>query len=137
MTFRSRRLEELLGGTLDAVTYADIAALAGNPDAAEAEDLDYKQAHCTSEAKSREELAKDVAAFANHVGGVIIIGMAEHRGVPSKVFDVDLDDARLRELQPPCAGTTCSRRTRQPRDRVPAYPCRAVRRHPTPSPRRR
>ncbi|WP_327686402.1 hypothetical protein [Streptomyces sp. NBC_00467] len=60
MTFRSRRLEELLGGTLDAVTYADIAALAGNPDAAEAEDLDYKQAHCTSEAKSREELAKDV-----------------------------------------------------------------------------
>lgn len=58
------------------------AALVDNPDAAEAEDLDYKQAHCTSEAKSREELAKDVAAFANHMGGVIIIGMAEHRGVP-------------------------------------------------------
>ncbi|WNO76851.1 hypothetical protein [Streptomyces sp. AM8-1-1] len=45
MTFRSRRLEELLGGTLDAITQADVAALVGHPDAAEAEDLDYKQAH--------------------------------------------------------------------------------------------
>ncbi|MFE6134277.1 hypothetical protein ACFQ6Q_39395 [Streptomyces sp. NPDC056437] len=50
MTFRSRRLEELLDGTLDAITYADIAGLVGNPHAAEAEDLDYKQAHYTSEA---------------------------------------------------------------------------------------
>ncbi|MET7717241.1 ATP-binding protein [Streptomyces sp. NPDC005407] len=106
MTFRSRRLEELLGGTLDAISYADIAALVGNPDAAEAEDLDYKQAHYTSEAKSREELAKDVAAFANHMGGVIIIGMAEYRGVPSMVFDVALDDARLRELQQRIASST-------------------------------
>ncbi|MFB6828436.1 AlbA family DNA-binding domain-containing protein [Streptomyces hydrogenans] len=106
MTFRSRRLEELFGGTLDAITYADIAALVGNPDAAEAEDLDYKQAHYTSEPKSREELAKDVAAFANHVGGVIIIGMAENRGVPSMVFDVALDDSHLRDLQQRIASST-------------------------------
>ncbi|MGW1888381.1 ATP-binding protein [Streptomyces sp. NPDC001970] len=61
--------------------------------------MNCRQAHYTSEPKSREELAKDVAAFANHIGGVIIIGMAEHRGVPAKVFDAPLDDARLRELQ--------------------------------------
>ncbi|MBT2526984.1 ATP-binding protein [Streptomyces sp. ISL-99] len=106
MTFRSRRLEELLGGTLDAITYGDIARLVGNIDAAEAEDLDYKQAHYTGEDKSREELAKDVAAFANHLGGVLIIGMAENRGVPSKVFDVPLDDAHLRDLHQRIASST-------------------------------
>ncbi|MFF7206149.1 hypothetical protein [Streptomyces sp. NPDC008141] len=82
MTFRSRHLEELLDGTLDAITYADIAALDGNPDAAEVEDLDSQQAHHTSEAK-REALTKDVAAIAKHMSCVLNIGMRADTGQPT------------------------------------------------------
>jgi hypothetical protein len=106
MVFRSRRLEDLFGGVLNRIGYTDIASLIGKQEAAEAEDLDYKQEHYTTDPKSREELAKDVAAFANHLGGVIVIGMAEHRSVPSRAFDVELSDAHLRDLQQRIASTT-------------------------------
>ncbi|MFC6065963.1 AlbA family DNA-binding domain-containing protein [Streptomyces ochraceiscleroticus] len=106
MLFRSRRLEDLFGGRLDDLAYNDLAALVGNPDAAEAEDLDYKQAHYSADDKGREELAKDVAAFANHLGGLIILGMAEVNGIPSKVFDVDLQDKDLRHMHQVIASNT-------------------------------
>ncbi|WP_189602508.1 AlbA family DNA-binding domain-containing protein [Streptomyces lateritius] len=83
-------MEDLFGARLDAVSYQDVETLVGNPEAAEAEDLDYKRAHYGSDDKGKEELAKDVAALANHRGGVLVIGMAETKGVPSRVFDVDL-----------------------------------------------
>ncbi|MGW9211236.1 AlbA family DNA-binding domain-containing protein [Embleya sp. NPDC055664] len=106
MVFRSRRLEDLFGGAVADIGYADLVGLIGNADAAEAEDLDYKQAHYTAAPESREELAKDVAAFANHLGGVIVIGVAGARGVPSKAFDVELDDAHVRDLQQRIASST-------------------------------
>ncbi|MEY9968478.1 hypothetical protein ABIA33_006562 [Streptacidiphilus sp. MAP12-16] len=99
MLFRSRRIEGLFGGLLDAASYQDIADLIGNQDAAEAEDLDYKAAHYTPDDKGREELAKDVTALANHIGGVLVLGMAEVACVPSKPRDVDLDDRHLRHMQ--------------------------------------
>lgn len=103
---RSRRLEDLLGGRLDVLRYKDVAELVGNADAAEGEDLDYKQAHYANEDKGKEELAKDVAAFANHVGGLLILGMAEAKGVPSKVMDVDLDDRYFRHIRQVIAANT-------------------------------
>ncbi|QKW28263.1 ATP-binding protein [Streptomyces seoulensis] len=106
MVLRSRRLEDLLGSRLDKIGYGDIAALIGRQEAVEAEDLDYKQQHYGNDPKSREELAKDVAALANHLGGVLIIGMAESRGVPSRAFDVDLDDRHIRDLQQRIAAST-------------------------------
>lgn len=106
MAFRSRRLEALLGGRLETVGYGDIAALVGRQEAIEAEDLDYKQQHYGGEPKHREELAKDVAALANHLGGVLVIGMAESRGIPSRAFDVDLDDQHIRDLQQRIASST-------------------------------
>ncbi|MFJ8770261.1 AlbA family DNA-binding domain-containing protein [Streptomyces clavifer] len=106
MAFRSRRLEALLNGCLETVHYGDIAALVGRQEAIEAEDLDYKQQHYGGEPKHREELAKDVAALANHLGGVLVIGMAESRGLPSRAFDVDLDDQRIRDLQQRIASST-------------------------------
>ncbi|MFJ8608169.1 helix-turn-helix domain-containing protein [Streptomyces sp. NPDC093675] len=98
MLYRSRRLETLLGSPLDTVTYAELTALAGNAEAAEAEDLDYKRESPAATDEQKAELAKDVAAFANHVGGVLVIGMAEARGLPSKVMDTDISDAHLRHL---------------------------------------
>ncbi|MFC8239341.1 AlbA family DNA-binding domain-containing protein [Streptomyces chartreusis] len=106
MVFRSRRLEDLLGGCLDKIGYDDIVALIGRQEAVEAEDLDYKQQRYGNDPKSREELAKDVAALANHIGGVLVIGMAESRGVPSRAFDVGLDDRHVRDLQQRIAAST-------------------------------
>ena len=98
MLFRSHRLEALFGGWLDTLVYADLLALIGNADAAEAEDLDYKQANYAADDKGREELAKDVAAFANYLGGVLVLGMAEAGGIPSKAFDVELHDRHERQI---------------------------------------
>ncbi|MCX5256719.1 putative DNA binding domain-containing protein [Streptomyces canus] len=106
MVTRLRRLEGLLGARLNDVNYSSIAELIGNTDAAEGEDLDYKRAHYASGDQGREELAKDVAAFANHTGGLLILGMAEAKGVPSLVCDVDLDDSRLRHIQQVVAKNT-------------------------------
>lgn len=98
MLYRSRRLEALLGGSLDTVSYSDLAALVGNPEAGESEELDYKRELSASGDAQKTELAKDVAAFANHVGGVLLIGMAEADGLPSRVMDTELSDAHLRHL---------------------------------------
>ncbi|MEU9575336.1 ATP-binding protein [Streptomyces massasporeus] len=106
MVTRLRRLESLLGGRLDDIDYSSIAELVGNAEAAESEDLDYKRAHYGADDKGREELAKDVAAFANHTGGLLVLGMAEDKGVPSKVFDVDLDDRHLRHIRQVVANNT-------------------------------
>jgi hypothetical protein len=99
MVTRLGRIEGLLGQRLDGLDYRSIAELVGIPEAAEGEDLDYKQEHYSQDDRGREELAKDIAAFANHTGGLLVIGMAESKGVPSKVFDVELDDARLRHIR--------------------------------------
>ncbi|MFI6341414.1 helix-turn-helix domain-containing protein [Streptomyces sp. NPDC050535] len=106
MVTRLRRLEDLLGGRLDSVDYRSIADLIDNVDAAKAEDLDYKREHYGNGDEAREELAKDVAAFANHTGGLLVLGMAENKGVPSKVFDVDLDDRHLRHSRQVIANNT-------------------------------
>ncbi|MFF9409817.1 helix-turn-helix domain-containing protein [Streptomyces anandii] len=106
MVTRLRRLESLLGGRLDEIDYGSITELVGNAEAAESEDLDYKRAHYSADDRGREELAKDIAAFANHTGGLLILGMAEDKGVPSKVFDVDLDDRHLRHIRQVVANNT-------------------------------
>ncbi|MYR36002.1 hypothetical protein GTX14_02135 [Streptomyces sp. SID4944] len=106
MLYRSRRLEALFGGPLGSVSYAELAALVDNPEAAEAEDLDYKRELTADDDKKREEFAKDLAAFANHIGGVLIVGMAEARGIPSKVMDADVSDQLRRHLQQVAAANT-------------------------------
>lgn len=106
MVTRLTRLVGLLGRRLDNVDYDCITALVGNSEAAESEDLDYKRSHYATDDKGREELAKDVAAFANHTGGLLILGMAENKGVPSMVFDVDLDDTHLRRIRQTIANNT-------------------------------
>ncbi|MEV0590347.1 hypothetical protein [Nonomuraea cavernae] len=81
MLYSPRRLEVLLGAPLDLVTYDQIAALVGNADAREAEDLDYKGAIPGGDKEKTEkgnhDTAVDVATFANHIGGLIVVGMAD------------------------------------------------------------
>lgn len=55
-------------------TPAEVAALSGEP---EGETIDYKG---TIDPKQWWELAKDIAAFANHLGGVVLHGAFERNG---------------------------------------------------------
>lgn len=99
MMFRSRRLEELLGARLGTVTYADLAGLMDNTEAAEDEELDYKREITAKDEAGKEEFAKDLVAFANHRGGLLLVGMTETQGIPRKVTDADLSDGHMRHLQ--------------------------------------
>jgi hypothetical protein len=104
MLYSPRRLGALLGITpLEEVTYQHITALVGNADAREAEDLDYKREYASGDKdrpeKGNDDIAVDIATFANHVGGLIIVGMAEVSEVPSKVLDIEFDhlESRIRQ----------------------------------------
>lgn len=73
MTLRLPRIEAVLGARIEEITPDHInAALAAGVE--EAADLDFEQADYTD----AEELAKDVAAMANAVGG-LIIGVREEK----------------------------------------------------------
>ncbi len=64
--------------------------------------LDYKQAQEVLSAKSRREAAKDVSAFANTMGGRIIIGLTEDeregRNVPCNFAPLTDDTLKDRLL---------------------------------------
>ncbi|MCX5063823.1 ATP-binding protein [Streptomyces sp. NBC_00452] len=101
MSPRFPRVEALLGGSLEQVTYTQLASLVGNPDAREGEDLDYKGPHYNADQAGRTELAKDVAALANGTGGVLVLGLAEDRrtSIPGAVTPVELTDGKLRQIR--------------------------------------
>jgi schlafen family protein len=92
--FRSRRIEQLLGAQIGEVSYEQLRTLATNQ-VHEAADLEYKRDHYGSSDKAKQDLCTDVAALANSVGGVIVIGIEEDAQAraaalnPVTVTDVD------------------------------------------------
>jgi predicted HTH transcriptional regulator len=55
---------------------------------AESLTLEYKRSPAlATDSKSRDELCKDVSAFANSAGGQIVYGMEDDRNVPTKLDD--------------------------------------------------
>ena len=98
MPFRSPRLTTIFGASPDDVTYEQLTALIGNEAAGEAEDLDYKLKYDSGD-KGCDDIAVDVATFANHLGGVIIVGMAETNAHPSKAIGVELTDQLERRVR--------------------------------------
>ena len=73
---RSRRLQDLLGAPADSLTYQHLASLAGSG-VGEAADLDFKEALYGASESNKRSLAVDVAAMANTLGGLVILGVAE------------------------------------------------------------
>ncbi|RCG18227.1 ATP-binding protein [Sphaerisporangium album] len=96
MQFRSRRLQALLGVPLHEATYKHFADLLHSEDAREAEDLDYKATYAGP--TMSDSIAVDVATFANHRGGVIVLGIDDTNGIPSADPGIDLTDAFEREI---------------------------------------
>ncbi|MGW0920717.1 AlbA family DNA-binding domain-containing protein [Streptomyces sp. NPDC002755] len=92
------RLQTLLGGRPDRVTYAQYLTLIKNPSAVESADLDYKGEQYGKGTDGAGELAKDVAALANANGGTLILGLREDRAtsIPQQANPQPLTD-RLRK----------------------------------------
>jgi Putative DNA-binding domain len=87
------RLTSLFGCRIDQLDENAIrAAIAGH--APEGPDLDFKRTHHDNS----DELAKDVAAFANSAGGVLVIGVAEDKGSASHANSVDISDPCMRHI---------------------------------------
>jgi Putative DNA-binding domain len=78
MPVRLPRVEAILGAPIDQLTIEDIQA-AVDASVEESRDLDFKEDHYPKGNDGNDELAKDVAAFANHVGGLIVIGVREQQ----------------------------------------------------------
>lgn len=92
-------LDELFGAAIDRLTADDLRrAIAAR--VAEDEQLDFKSGVYAS--GQGADIAADVAAFANHLGGVIILGMTENpRGIAGELtpFDTSADavDGQVRQ----------------------------------------
>ena len=65
----------------------------------ESRELDYKQARPLGNEAGKKEFLKDITAFANTIGGHMVIGLAEDGGVPTgivEITDTTADDEKLR-----------------------------------------
>jgi hypothetical protein len=87
------RLTRLFGCRVDQLDEAAIRR-ATNARVPEGDDLDFKREHHDDP----DELAKDVAALANNVGGVLVLGVAEDRGQASHVNMVEIGDPIQRHI---------------------------------------
>ena len=97
MVARLPIVEQLLGAPLSELTREHLAA-AVEQRLPEGPDLDFKREHYGTSDKDKEEFAKDVAAFANHVGGLLIIGVGDDNAVASGLSPVELSDSRRRGM---------------------------------------
>jgi hypothetical protein len=95
---RSRRLETLLGAPVADLTAGHMHA-AVEAKIAESHDLDWKGEAYGNSDKDKRELAADVAALANTVGGLIVLGVAEDgHACASAAPGVRLSDAYRNQL---------------------------------------
>ena len=92
MVARLPVVEQLLGAPLAEVTSQHLASVIERR-LPEGPDLDFKAEHYGSSDKDKAELAKDVSAFANHVGGVLILGIGDVNGVASPCDRIELSDS--------------------------------------------
>ncbi|MET8454290.1 ATP-binding protein [Streptomyces sp. NPDC005209] len=103
-----RRLATLLATDPAQATADDVRRLLNNPRAAEDQDLDYKLEPHANGTDGGGELAKDIAAFANSTGGVLVLGLQDDRRTSVPVHDaaIALTDALRRRYSETLASRT-------------------------------
>lgn len=99
-----RQFEPLTGEPIEETSPAGIQRLV-DEQVPEGDQLDYKQdAYDGASGKNdkRDELRKDVTALANGRGGVLVLGVADNRGIPTKVLglqaDLEATEGRIRQV---------------------------------------
>ncbi|UIX34137.1 AlbA family DNA-binding domain-containing protein [Streptomyces sp. GQFP] len=103
-----RRLATLLGADPAQATADDVRKLLNNPLAAEGQDLDHKLEPHANGTEGGGELAKDIAAFANSTGGVLILGLQDDRktSIPVHASPIQLTDGLRRRYNETLASRT-------------------------------
>jgi hypothetical protein len=91
-------LESSLGCRVEEATSEAIDRLI-EVGAEEGEQLDFKAKNYERDTDAKAELGKDVAAFANTTGGVILIGVTESSGHAVGKGPVEVSDAEVRRLR--------------------------------------
>lgn len=91
------RLEAVTGCRLTDLDWTTLEGLISN-EIREDLSLDYKAVLYAADDKGRFELGKDVAAFANASGGLIIIGIGESKHIPSGFSRIQPTDSDRRTL---------------------------------------
>lgn len=87
----TRRLRELFGADLSQLTEEHLRALIDGQ-VREDDDLDFKRERYGGSDSQKRELAADIAAMANHRGGVILIGLRDENDVAAELTPVELAD---------------------------------------------
>lgn len=95
---RFPRVDALLGARLDRSMAPDAFGSLTDEGVAEFDQLEFKQQMYAANEDGRGELAKDVCAFANAIGGVIICGIAEVKGTASKPMPFEVSDSDVRHV---------------------------------------
>lgn len=103
---RLQRVEALLGGRIDRNLTSESIERLVDEQVAEFDQLDFKREMYKSDPAGRAELAKDVAAFANHTGGLLICGVADVRGTASKAMPWSASDSDIRHVHSVIAAHT-------------------------------
>ena len=111
------------GRTLGSVEFQHLERLMAEA-VREAENLDFKEALYADTDATKDELAADIASFANHRGGIILLGVAEADGAASGLPGVAVSDGEERRMTQIVAArvsrrarSACSaRRTRRRQD---------------------
>ena len=99
-SIRFIRLRDLLGGNPSEWTESHLEGLVKSA-VREDEDLDFKRELYGNSDSAKRDLAGDLASFANHRGGVIVIGIEDEGDVAARLNPVELSDgeeARIRQI---------------------------------------
>lgn len=94
-----RRLRQVFGAELSAITHADVEGLVA-AGVTEAADLDFKRELYGNNDKAKRDLCGDVAAQANSGGGLIVLGVDEDdQARASTTPGVDLSDTEVLRIR--------------------------------------
>jgi hypothetical protein len=96
-------LRDLLGAPPHLVTEVIVASWVANG-LRETEQLDFKSALYGTSDGAKRELAGDLAAFANHRGGVLVLGVEETNGSASGTPGVEITDGEELRMRSIIAG---------------------------------
>ena len=83
---------------LEQITFSDIERLFTDQ-VSEGKTLDYKRETYGFKDEDKREILKDVSSFANTLGGDIVIGVDEAKGVPTSIQGVHLEDVDKEKLR--------------------------------------
>jgi hypothetical protein len=88
-----------MGTDLETISETDLENLT-SARVAEDQDIDFKQANYNKGPGGNYELSKDIASLANHLGGLILIGIRETDGQAEELTPIETDESielRIRE----------------------------------------